>query len=62
MRVGKIRQFWKLQDEGDVLTTVGSVEVSGLYAGGDESTQFIGACLSLHPEFNAHDCGLGGGE
>ena len=28
MRVGEIRQFCKLQDEGGALTTVGSVEVS----------------------------------
>ena len=44
MRVGEIRQFCKLQ------------AASEFDASGDESTQFVGACLSSHSETGAHDC------
>jgi len=43
MRVGEIRQFCKLQDEGGVLS---QVEASEFDACGDESNESIGMCLS----------------
>jgi hypothetical protein len=60
MRVGEIRQFCKLQDEGGALTTVGSVEVSATDAGGDEPDAVIGAGLSSHLETSENDGGSGG--
>ena len=59
MRVGEIRQFCRLQDEGAALSRV---EASEPDAGGDDATQPVGACLSLHAkrEAGSHDCGPGG--
>ena len=53
MRVGEIRQFCKLQDEGVALSCV---EASEFDAGGDESNESLSACLSSHPETGAHHC------
>jgi hypothetical protein len=57
MRVGEIRQFCRLQEEGVALSRV---EASAFDAGGDDPAQFIGACVSSHPETGAHNCGFGG--
>jgi magnesium chelatase family protein len=53
MRVGEIRQFCRLQEEGVALSRV---EVSAFDAGSDDAVESIGACLSSHPQAHAHDC------
>ena len=49
IRFGEIRRFCKLQDEGQSDDC------------GDDTAQFVNACLSSHPEISADDCGLGRG-
>jgi magnesium chelatase family protein len=57
MRVGEIRQFCRLQEEGVALSRV---EVSAFDAGSDDAVESIGACLSSRLEVISHDCGPGG--
>ena len=57
MRVGEIRQFCKLPEEGAALS---HVEASEPDAGGDEPAQSVGAGLSSYLGTCMHDCGSGG--
>jgi len=53
MRVGKIRQYCKLQDEGQSLMRAATRAVH-------EPAQFVSARLSSYPETGAPHCGSGG--
>jgi len=49
MRIGEVRQFCKLEDEGQSLMRAAMSQ-----------TEFVGACLSSHPKVIAHHRGFGG--